>query len=82
MIIDPIITGIPQKTGTTLSISILTFDIETTTGVGTYWQVKTDDGEVIADGNYQFSQSEYENRDGTNEYIQGIVLTALGLTAP
>lgn len=81
MDITPILTGIPQKTGTTLTISIITFDIETTTGLDTFWQVKTAEGEVIADGNYHFSQSEYDNRDGTNAYIQGIVLTALGLTA-
>jgi len=78
MDINPIVTGIPPKEGTVLKMNAF-FDLEGTT-VEVYYQVLTDVGERIEEGNMTLTEGEFSQWGGNKQAVYDVILSYLGLT--
>jgi hypothetical protein len=53
-----------------------TTDAKTT---GTYWALKTAEGNQIAEGNYNLTEAEFKAWGADNVYVENLVLNSLNL---
>lgn len=77
--IKPIQLGLPKKEATQLLVRPL-INSTTDTSCNTYYEVCTEDGEVLTNGNYPINQEEYSKWGVDDTHIENIVLEYLGLT--
>jgi hypothetical protein len=77
--IQPIIFPLNAGTATEMSVLILGFDTSATTCT-TYYELKTDEGLVLSNGNYTLTEEEFAGWGYDNEYVAQCVASAIGVT--
>jgi hypothetical protein len=77
--IQPIVFPLNQGTATEMSVLILNFQTDATTCT-TYYELKTDEGAVLSNGNYTLTESEFAAWGLDNEYVAECVANAIGVT--
>jgi len=77
--IQPIVFPLNQGTATELSVLILNFQTDATTCT-TYYEIKTDEGTVLTNGNYTLTESEFAAWGTGNEWVAECVANAIGVT--
>jgi len=77
--IQPIVFPLNQGTATELSVLILNFQTDATTCT-TYYELKTDEGTVLTNGNYTLTEQEFAAWGTNNEYVAECVANAIGVT--
>jgi hypothetical protein len=76
--IQPTKAGFPQKEGTQLLIRPL-INSTTDTTCNTYWELQTENTEILANGNLSIDEQEYEKWGADNETLENIILEKLNL---
>jgi len=77
--IQPIVFPLNQGTATEISVLILNFETSATTCT-TYYELKTDEGKVLSNGNYTLTEEEFAGWGYDNEYVAECVASAIGVT--
>ena len=77
--IQPIKFPLNQGTATELSVLILNFETTATTCT-TYYELKTDEGVVLSNGNYTLTEEEFAQWGLDNEWVAECVANAIGVT--
>jgi len=77
--IQPVIFPLNAGTATELSVLILNFQTDATTCT-TYYELKTDEGAVLTNGNYTLTEEEFAAWGTNNEYVAECVASAIGVT--
>ena len=77
--IQPIVFPLNQGTATEMSVLILNFQTDATTCT-TYYELKTDEGTVLTNGNYTLTETEFAAWGLDNEYVAECVAKAIGVT--
>jgi len=77
--IQPVIFPLNQGTATEMSVLILNFETSATTCT-TYYELKTDEGIVLTNGNYTLTEEEFKAWGTDNEYVAECVANAIGVT--
>ena len=77
--IQPIKFPLNQGTATEMTVLILNFQTDATTCT-TYYELKTDEGTVLSNGNYTLTEEEFAAWGFDNEYVAECVASAIGVT--
>jgi len=77
--IQPITFPLNAGTATEMTVLILNFDTSATTCT-TYYELKTDEGTVLSNGNYTLTEEEFAGWGYDNEYVAQCVANAIGVT--
>jgi lipocalin len=77
--IQPVIFPLNQGTATELSVLILNFQTSAVTCT-TYYELKTEEGIVLTNGNYTLTEQEFAGWGADNEYVAECVAKAIGVT--
>ena len=77
--IQPIVFPLNAGTATEMSVLILNFETSATT-CATYYELKTDEGTVLSNGNYTLTEQEFAEWGTDNEYVAECVAKAIGVT--
>ena len=77
--IQPIVFPLNQGTATQMSVLILNFTTEATTCT-TYWQLLSEEGQQLAQGNYTLTEEQFATWGQDNDYVNGVVANAIGVT--
>ena len=77
--IQPITFPLNQGTATEMSVLILNFETNAVTCT-TYYELKTDEGAVLSNGNYTLTEDEFAAWGFDNEYVAECVASAIGVT--
>ena len=77
--IQPITFPLNVGTATEMSVLILNFETSATTCT-TYYELKTDEGKVLSNGNYTLTEEEFAGWGYDNEYVAQCVASAIGVT--
>ena len=77
--IQPIKFPLNQGTATEMSVLILNFETNAVTCT-TYYELKTDEGAVLTNGNYTLTEEEFAAWGFDNEYVAECVASAIGVT--
>ena len=77
--IQPIKFPLNAGTATELTVLILNFQTDATTCT-TYYELKTDEGAVLSNGNYTLTEQEFAAWGTDNEYVAECVANAIGVT--
>jgi hypothetical protein len=77
--IQPITFPLNQGTATEMSVLILNFETSATTCT-TYYELKTEEGTVLTNGNYTLTETEFKAWGTDNSYIAECVAKAIGVT--
>jgi len=70
--------GLPQKDGVKLLARILPFETNSK-NCSTYYEVQSEVGEVLVNGNYQLTEDEFSLWGEEMEYIENLLLNYLKL---
>ena len=77
--IQPITFPLNQGTATEMSVLILNFETNAVTCT-TYYELKTDEGTVLTNGNYTLTEEEFAAWGESNEWVEQCVANAIGVT--
>jgi hypothetical protein len=77
--IQAIVFPLNQGTATEMSVLILNFETNATTCT-TYYELKTDEGKVLSNGNYTLTEEEFAAWGTDNEWVAECVASAIGVT--
>jgi hypothetical protein len=77
--IQPIVYPINQGTATRLSVLVLNFPTDALTCT-TYWQLLTDEGLQLSQGNYNLTEEEFAAWGQDNNYVNQCVANAINVT--
>jgi hypothetical protein len=77
--IQPIVFPLNAGTATEMSVLILNFETNATTCT-TYYELKTEEGKVLSNGNYTLTEAEFAGWGTDNEYVAECVAKAIGVT--
>lgn len=77
--IKPIKLGLPPKEATQLLVRPLINSTQDTE-CNTYYEVCTEDGEVLTNGNYPINEEQYAQWAEDNAHVENIILDHLKLT--
>ena len=77
--IQPITFPLNQGTATEMTVLILGFQTDATTCT-TYYELKTDEGAVLSNGNYTLTESEFAAWGLDNAWVTECVAKAIGVT--
>jgi hypothetical protein len=77
--IQPITFPLNAGTATEMTVLILNFETSATTCT-TYYELKTDEGKVLSNGNYTLTEEEFAGWGYDNEYVAQCVASAIGVT--
>lgn len=77
--IQPIVFPLNQGTATEMSVLILNFETSATTCT-TYYELKTDEGKVLSNGNYTLTEQEFTEWGNDNTWVEQCVANAIGVT--
>jgi hypothetical protein len=77
--IQPVIFPLNQGTATELSVLILQHTTDAIT-CGTYYELKTQEGAVLTNGNYTLTTAEFEAWGTDNTWVETCVANAIGVT--
>ena len=76
--IQPIVFPLNAGTATEMSVLILNFETSATTCT-TYYELKTDEGAVLTNGNYTLTEEEFAAWGTDNEWVAECVANAIGV---
>ena len=76
--IKSITAGFPTQEATAIEVSVITFKTNTLS-IMTYWQLFSNNGVVLSDGNYELSFAEYTSWTDDNKIVENCVLNFLGI---
>jgi hypothetical protein len=79
MEITPVLVGLPSEFATQLIIRVLTFDTRDTTAT-IYFAAESNIASILVEGNITLTEAEWTATRCTNELIEDLVLSKLGLT--
>jgi hypothetical protein len=77
--IQPITFPLNQGTATEMSVLILNFQTNAVTCT-TYYELKTDEGAVLTNGNYTLTEQEFAAWGLDNAWVTECVANAIGVT--
>lgn len=77
--IQPITFPLNAGTATEMSVLILNFETSATTCT-TYYELKTDEGKVLSNGNYTLTEEEFSEWGNDNTWVEQCVANAIGVT--
>jgi hypothetical protein len=71
----------PLNAGTATEMSVLILNFETNAiNCTTYYELKTEEGKVLSNGNYTLTEEEFAAWGTDNEYVAECVAKAIGVT--
>jgi hypothetical protein len=76
--IQPVIFPLNAGTATEMSVLILNFETTAVTCT-TYYELKTDDGKVLSNGNYTLTEEEFKAWGNDNEWVAECVANSIGV---
>ena len=77
--IQPITFPLNQGTATEMSVLILNFETTATTCT-TYYELKSEEGTVLTNGNYTLTEQEFAAWGPDNAWVTECVANAIGVT--
>ena len=77
--IQPIVFPLNQGTATEMSVLIHNHFTDATTCT-TYYELKTDEGAVLSNGNYTLTEEEFAAWGEDNKHVETCVANAIGVT--
>jgi hypothetical protein len=77
--IQPIVFPLNAGTATEMTVLILGFQTDATTCT-TYYELKTDEGNVLTNGNYTLTEQEFAAWGLDNAWVTECVAKAIGVT--
>ena len=77
--IEPIIFPLNQGTATQMTVLVLNFDTTATTCT-TYWQLLTEKGQQLTQGNYTLTEEQFEQWGTDNSVVNEYVANGIGVT--
>lgn len=77
--IQPVVFPLNQGTATRMTVLVLNFETTATTCT-TYWQLLTEEGQQLAQGNYTLTEEEFTNWGTDNLVVNQYVANAIGVT--
>jgi hypothetical protein len=77
--IQPIIFPLNQGTATRMTVLVLNFDTTATTCT-TYWQLLTEEGQQLSQGNYTLTEEQFQQWGTDNSVVNEYVANAIGVT--
>jgi hypothetical protein len=77
--IQPIVFPLNAGTATEMSVLILNFETNAVTCT-TYYELKTDEGAVLTNGNYTLTEQEFAAWGLDNAWVTECVASAIGVT--
>ena len=77
--IQPIVFPLNAGTATEMTVLILNFETTATTCT-TYYELKTDEGAVLSNGNYTLTEEEFTAWGEDNTWVEQCVAKAIGVT--
>lgn len=77
--IQPITFPLNVGTATEMSVLILNFETSATTCT-TYYELKTEEGAVLTNGNYTLTEEEFSAWGEDNKHVETCVANAIGVT--
>jgi hypothetical protein len=77
--IQPIVFPLNAGTATEMTVLILGFETDATTCT-TYYEIKTDEGKVLSNGNYTLTEEEFAEWGTDNTWVETCVANAIGVT--
>jgi hypothetical protein len=76
--IQPIVYPLNEGTATRLSVLVLNFPTDATTCT-TYWQLLTEEGKTLAQGNYTLTEEQFQTWGTENSVVNQYVAEAIGV---
>lgn len=77
--IEPVLLGLPTKEGVKMMIRPI-INSTTDTSCNTYYEIYSEIGESLANGNVPISEEDYALWSDDNTFIEDVVIKYLGLT--
>lgn len=77
--IQPITFPLNAGTATEMSVLILNFETSATTCT-TYYELKSEEGTVLTNGNYTLTEEEFSSWGEDNKHVETCVANAIGVT--
>lgn len=77
--IEPVVFPLNQGTATRMTILVLNFETTATT-CQTYWQLLTEDGQQLSQGNYTLTEEQFASWGQDNNVVNEYVAEAIGVT--
>jgi hypothetical protein len=77
--IQPIVFPLNAGTATEMSVLILNFQTDATTCT-TYYELKTEEGAVLSNGNYTLTEQEFASWGLDNSWVAQCTANAIGVT--
>lgn len=77
--IEPVVFPLNQGTATRMTVLVLNFETTATTCT-TYWQLLTEDGQQLAQGNYILTPEQFAAWGLDNNVVNEYVADAIGVT--
>jgi hypothetical protein len=76
--IEPVVFPLNQGTATRMTVLVLNFPTDATTAT-TYWQLLTEEGLQLGQGNYTLTAEEFANWGENNNFVNECVANAIGV---
>jgi hypothetical protein len=77
--IQPVVFPLNQGTATRMTVLVLNFDTTATTCT-TYWQLLTEEGQQLSQGNYTLTEEQFQQWGTDNSVVNEYVANAIGVT--
>ena len=77
--IEPVVFPLNQGTATRMSVLVLQFETTAVT-CQTYWQLLTEDGQQLSQGNYTLTEEQFASWGQDNNVVNEYVAEAIGVT--
>ena len=77
--IEPVVYPLNEGIATHMTVLVLNFPTDATTCT-TYWQLLTDEGKQLSQGNYSLTEEQFAAWGQDNSYVNECVADAIGVT--
>jgi hypothetical protein len=77
--IEPVVYPLNEGTATRMTVLVLNFPTDAITCT-TYWQLLTDEGKQLSQGNYSLTEEQFAAWGQDNSYVNECVADAIGVT--
>lgn len=77
--IEPVVYPLNEGTATRMTVLVLNFSTEATTCT-TYWQLLTEEGKQLSQGNYTLTEEQFATWGTDNNVVNQYVADAIGVT--
>lgn len=77
--IEPVVYPLNEGTATRMTVLVLNFSTEATTCT-TYWQLLTEEGKQLSQGNYTLTEEQFATWGTDNAVVNEYVADAIGVT--